>query len=172
MTTNAKEIVFEEEARQYLLTGIDKVAKTLAFTLGPKGGNVCLEKSWGSPSVTRDGNDIVQDIEFKNKFENMGVSMAKEVATKMKEKCGDGVALGIVLLPSLSKAIKQKNQEEIDATQNRSLEFSLLISLPSAAGLFILSKPIIHTLFERGAFVLKFWLYPNFIYFTPLRSHF
>ena len=64
-----------------------------------------------------------------------------------------GIALGIVLLPSLSKAIKLNNQEVIDATQNRSIEFSLLISLPSAAGLFILSQPVINILFERGAFV-------------------
>ena len=64
-----------------------------------------------------------------------------------------GIAMGIVLLPSLSKAIKKNNKEEIDNTQNRSLEFSLLISLPSAAGLYILSFPIIHILFERGAFL-------------------
>ena len=64
-----------------------------------------------------------------------------------------GIAMGIVLLPSLSKAIKNNNTEEIDTTQNRSLEFCLLISLPSAAGLYILSTPIIHILFERGAFL-------------------
>jgi putative peptidoglycan lipid II flippase len=66
-----------------------------------------------------------------------------------------GIAMGIVLLPSLSKAIKNKNKEEIEITQNRSLEFCLLISLPSAAGLYILSTPIIHILFERGAFVAQ-----------------
>ena len=64
-----------------------------------------------------------------------------------------GIAMGIVLLPSLSKAIKQNNKEEITTTQNRSLEFCLLISLPSAAGLYILSSPIIYILFERGAFL-------------------
>ena len=64
-----------------------------------------------------------------------------------------GIAMGIVLLPSLSKAIKKNDQEETQTTQNRSLEFCLLISLPSAVGLYILSKPIIHILFERGAFV-------------------
>ena len=64
-----------------------------------------------------------------------------------------GIAMGIVLLPSLSKAIKRNNQEEIQTTQNRSIEFCLLISLPSAVGLYILSKPIIYVLFERGAFV-------------------
>ena len=66
-----------------------------------------------------------------------------------------GIAMGIVLLPTLSKAIKRNNTEEIQATQSRSLEFSLLISLPSAAGLYILSFPIIHILFERGAFIAE-----------------
>ena len=70
-----------------------------------------------------------------------------------------GIAMGIVLLPSLSKAIKNNNKKEINITQNRSLEFSLLISLPSAVGLYILSTPIIHILFERGAFVAEDTLY-------------
>ena len=72
-----------------------------------------------------------------------------------------GIAMGIVLLPTLSKAIKQNNSEEIQVTQNRSLEFSLLISLPSAAGLYILSFPIIHILFERGAFVAEDTFYTS-----------
>ena len=66
-----------------------------------------------------------------------------------------GIAMGIVLLPSLSKAIKNDNKKEIHNTQNRSLEFSLLISLPSAVGLYILSTPIIYILFERGAFIIE-----------------
>ncbi len=78
-----------------------------------------------------------------------------------------GIAMGVVLLPSLSKAIKNNNKKEIDDTQNRSLEFSLLISLPSAVGLFILSFPIIHILFERGAF-----LYEDTIYTAQVLSIF
>ena len=70
-----------------------------------------------------------------------------------------GISMGIVLLPNLSKAIKQNDVDQIDTTQNRSLEFCLLISLPSAAGLYILSNPIIHILFERGAFLSKDTLY-------------
>jgi len=70
-----------------------------------------------------------------------------------------GIAIGIVLLPSLSKGIKKNDQEKIQTTQNRSLEFCLLISLPSAVGLYILSEPIIHILFERGAFVREDTLY-------------
>ena len=59
----------------------------MAFTLGPKGRNVGLEKSWGAPTITNDGSSIVKDITLKDQYENMGVSMAKEVAQKIKEKC-------------------------------------------------------------------------------------
>lgn len=101
MATNAKEIIFEEEARQKLLTGIKKLAEVVGFTLGPKGRNVGLEKSWGAPTITNDGNSIVKEVELKDQFENMGVSIAKEVAQKIKEKCGDGTTTGTLLLRAL-----------------------------------------------------------------------
>lgn len=101
MTTNPKEIVFEEEARELLLSGIKQLADVVAFTLGPKGRNVGLEKSWGSPSITNDGASIIKDIQLKNKYENMGVSMAKELVQKIKEKCGDGTTTGTLLLRAL-----------------------------------------------------------------------
>lgn len=108
MTTTPKEIVFEEEARELLLRGIKKLADIVAFTLGPKGRNVGLEKSWGAPTITNDGASIIRDIELKNKYENMGVSMAKEVVQKIKEKCGDGTTTGALLLSALVEAgIKQ-----------------------------------------------------------------
>ncbi len=99
-TTTPKEIIFEEEARTKLLDGINKLADVIAVTLGPKGRNVGLEK-WGAPTITNDGNSIVRDIDLKDSFENMGVSMAKEVATKIKEKCGDGTTTGTLLLRAL-----------------------------------------------------------------------
>lgn len=106
--TTPKEIIFEEEARQLLLNGIRKLADVVAFTIGPKGRNVGLEKSWGAPSITNDGNSIVKDIALKNQFENMGVSMAKEVAQKIKEKCGDGTTTGTLLLRALvENGVKQ-----------------------------------------------------------------
>jgi chaperonin GroEL len=101
--TTAKEIIFEEEAREKLLAGIEKLADVVGITLGPKGGNVGIEKSWGAPEVSRDGNDIVKDIDVKDSFENMGVAMAKEVADKIKEACGDGTAVGILLLRAFVK---------------------------------------------------------------------
>jgi chaperonin GroEL len=99
--TTAKEIIFEEEARNALLAGIKKLADVVAFTLGPKGRNVGLEKSWGAPTITNDGNSIVKEIKLKDQYENMGVAMAQEVAQKIKEKCGDGTTTGTLLLRTL-----------------------------------------------------------------------
>lgn len=96
-----KEIIFEEEARDALLSGVKKLAEVVAFTLGPKGRNVGLEKSWGAPTITNDGSSIVKDIKLKNQYENMGVSMAQEVVQKIKEKCGDGTTTGTLLLRAL-----------------------------------------------------------------------
>ena len=104
MATTPKEIIFEEEARNYLLTGIKKLADIVAFTLGPKGRNVGLEKSWGAPTITNDGASIIRDIQLPDKYENMGVAMAKEVVQKIKEKCGDGTTTGALLLRALVEA--------------------------------------------------------------------
>lgn len=104
MSTNAKELIFEEEARNKLKEGIDQLADVVRVTLGPKGRNVGLQASWGAPSITNDGNSIVKDIELKDQYANMGVSMGKEVAAKMKEKCGDGTTSSILLLRALVQA--------------------------------------------------------------------
>lgn len=101
MSSTPKEIIFEEEARELLLAGIKKLADVVAFTLGPKGRNVGLEKGWGAPIITNDGSSIVKDIALKDRYENMGVSMAKEVVQKIKEKCGDGTTTGTLLLRAL-----------------------------------------------------------------------
>src|ERR1700722_3430 len=101
MADTAKEIIFEEEARNKLREGIDKLADVVGVTLGPKGRNVGLQASWGTPTITNDGNSIIKDIELKDQYANMGVSMGKEVASKMKEKCGDGTTSSILLLRAL-----------------------------------------------------------------------
>lgn len=98
---DAKEIIFEQAARDKLSKGIQKLADTVRPTLGPKGRNVGLEKSWGAPTITNDGNSIVKDVELPDQFENMGVSMAKEVAAKLKDKCGDGTTTGTILLDAM-----------------------------------------------------------------------
>lgn len=101
MATTPKEIVFNEEARKHLLEGIKKLADVVAFTLGPKGRNVGLEKSWGAPTITNDGSSIIKDVEVENAYENLGVSMVKEVVEKMKQKCGDGTTTVTLLLRAL-----------------------------------------------------------------------
>lgn len=93
----------KQEARAKLEEGIDKLADTVGITLGPKGKNVGIESSWGAPTITNDGNNVVKNIELKDPFANMGVSMGKEVARKIKEKSGDGTTTGIILLRALVK---------------------------------------------------------------------
>src|ERR1700722_12164615 len=108
MSTTPKEIIFEEQAREMLLKGIKKLADVVCVTLGPKGRNVGLEKSWGAPTITNDGSSIVKDISLDNQYENMGVSMAKEVVQRIKEKCGDGTTTATLLLKALVESgIKQ-----------------------------------------------------------------
>lgn len=103
-----KELIFQEEARKKLVDGIDTLANVVGVTLGPKGRNVGLQASWGAPTITNDGNSIVKDIELKDPYANMGVSLGKEVTTKMKEKCGDGTTTSVLLLRALVQAgVKQ-----------------------------------------------------------------
>lgn len=97
----AKELIFEEDAREKLHLGIQQLADVVGVTLGPTGRNVGLQASWGAPNITNDGNSIVKDIAFKDQYLNMGALMGKELAAKMKEKCGDGTTTCILLLRSL-----------------------------------------------------------------------
>lgn len=107
-SATAKELIFEEKSRQKLHKGIDQLARVVAGTLGPKGNNVGLEKSWGAPEITNDGGSIVKGIALPDQYENMGASMAKEMVQKIKEKCGDGTTTGLLLLNALvSNGIKQ-----------------------------------------------------------------
>jgi chaperonin GroEL len=99
--SSAKELIFEEEARNKLREGVAKLAEVVGVTLGPKGRNVGIDASWGPPNITNHGNDIIKDIELKDQYANMGVAMGKEVAAKMKEKCGDGTTMSIILLHAL-----------------------------------------------------------------------
>lgn len=101
MSTTPKEIIFDEEARELLAKGIKTLAEIVGVTLGPKGRNVGLEKSWGTPTITNDGSSIVKDISLKNVYENMGVQMAKEAVQKIKEKCGDGTTTATILLNAM-----------------------------------------------------------------------
>jgi chaperonin GroEL len=97
----AKEIRFDQDARQKMLSGVDQLANAVRVTLGPKGRNVVIEKSFGSPTVTKDGVTVAKEIELEDKFENMGAQMVKEVASKTSDVAGDGTTTATVLAQSI-----------------------------------------------------------------------
>jgi chaperonin GroEL len=97
----AKQIFFSENARVRILRGVDVLANAVKVTLGPKGRNVVIEKSWGAPTVTKDGVSVAKAIELKDKFENMGAQMVKEVASKTSDIAGDGTTTATVLAQAM-----------------------------------------------------------------------
>ncbi|HIS76466.1 MAG TPA: chaperonin GroEL [Candidatus Merdivicinus excrementipullorum] len=97
----AKQIIYGEEARKALQTGIDKLANTVKITLGPKGRNVVLDKKFGAPLITNDGVTIAKEIELEDAFENMGAQLVKEVATKTNDAAGDGTTTATLLAQAL-----------------------------------------------------------------------
>ena len=99
----SKEIKFDQEARRKMLAGVDALANAVRVTLGPKGRNVVLEKSFGAPRVTKDGVTVAKEIELEDHFENMGAQMLKEVASKTSDLAGDGTTTATVLAQSIVK---------------------------------------------------------------------
>lgn len=97
----AKMITYGSEAREYILKGVNTLADAVKVTLGPKGNNVILEKSFGSPIVTKDGVSVAKEIELEDKFENMGAQMVKEVASKTSDVAGDGTTTATVLAQAI-----------------------------------------------------------------------
>ena len=97
----AKEVKFGNNARQGMLEGVNVLSNAVKVTLGPKGRNVVLDKSFGAPTVTKDGVSVAKEIELKDKFENMGAQMIKDVASKASDDAGDGTTTATVLALSL-----------------------------------------------------------------------
>ena len=97
----AKQIHFDEEGREALRDGVNKLADTVKVTLGPKGRNVVLDKGFGSPVITKDGVTVAKDIELEDKFENIGAELVKEVATKTNDVAGDGTTTATILAQSM-----------------------------------------------------------------------
>ncbi|HEX2734108.1 MAG TPA: chaperonin GroEL [Polyangiaceae bacterium] len=97
----AKEIAYEEKARNLILNGVNALADAVKVTLGPKGRNVVIEKSFGSPTITKDGVTVAKEIELENKFENMGAQMVREVASKTSDVAGDGTTTATVLAQAI-----------------------------------------------------------------------
>jgi chaperonin GroEL len=110
----AKQIIFNERARRTLKSGIDKAANAVKITLGPRGRNVALDKGYGSPTITNDGVSIAKEISFKDKFENMGAEIVKEVASKTNDIAGDGTTTSVVLL----QAIVEEGMKHTEAGLN------------------------------------------------------
>src|SRR3954453_11449092 len=93
----AKTVRFSQEAREKILRGVSMLADAVTVTLGPKGRNVVIEKSWGAPTVTKDGVTVAKEVQLEDKFENMGAQMVKEVASKTSDVAGDGTTTATVL---------------------------------------------------------------------------
>jgi chaperonin GroEL len=100
----SKQIVFDAQARQALKRGVDKLANAVKVTLGPKGRNVILEKSFGAPTITKDGVTVAKEIELKDRLENIGAQMVKEVASKTSDVAGDGTTTATVLAQAIMNA--------------------------------------------------------------------
>jgi chaperonin GroEL len=98
---SAKEIIYHESARNLILNGVNALADAVKVTLGPKGRNVVIEKSFGSPTVTKDGVTVAKEIELENRFENMGAQMVREVASKTSDIAGDGTTTATVLAQAI-----------------------------------------------------------------------
>lgn len=100
---SAKDVRFSTEARDQMLRGVDILANAVKVTLGPKGRNVVIEKSYGAPRITKDGVTVAKEIDLDNKFENMGAQMLREVAQKTNDLAGDGTTTSIVLAQAIVK---------------------------------------------------------------------
>ena len=110
----AKEIKYDVKARELILNGVDTLANAVKVTLGPKGRNVILDKSFGAPTITKDGVTVAKEIELDNKFENMGAQMVKEVASKTSDVAGDGTTTATIL----AQAIYREGSKLVAAGSN------------------------------------------------------
>src|SRR3984893_10544753 len=97
----AKEVSFNDEARQRMFRGVNVLANAVKATLGPKGRNAIIEKSFGAPTITKDGVSVAKEIELKDKLENMGAQLVKEVASRTSDNAGDGTTTATVLAQAI-----------------------------------------------------------------------
>ncbi|QEP43326.1 chaperonin GroEL [Ectothiorhodospiraceae bacterium BW-2] len=136
---SAKEVKFSTEARQQMLVGVNTLANAVKVTLGPKGRNVVLEKSFGAPTITKDGVSVAKEIELENKFENMGAQMVKEVSSQTSDIAGDGTTTATVL----AQAIIREGMKAVTAGMNpmdlkRGIDKALIAAVEELRGM---SKP-------------------------------
>ncbi len=110
----AKQLLYSDEARRSILSGVEQLARAVKVTLGPKGRNVCIDKKFGSPTITKDGVTVAKEIELKDPYENMGAEMVKEVASKTSDNAGDGTTTATVL----AEAIFREGLKNVTAGAN------------------------------------------------------
>src|SRR3954453_20479844 len=110
----AKEVKFSSDAREKMLRGVETLANAVKVTLGPKGRNVVIEKSFGAPRITKDGVTVAKEIELSDKFENMGAQLVREVASKTNDVAGDGTTTA----PILAAAIVREGAKSVAAGMN------------------------------------------------------
>ncbi len=135
----AKEIKYDSKAREAMLAGVRKLSDAVVVTLGPKGRNVVIDKSWGSPTVTKDGVTVAKEIELEDKFENMGAQMVKEVASKTSDMAGDGTTTATIL----ARKIYEEGQKLVVAGSNpmsikRGIDKAIEVAVKELA---LMSKP-------------------------------
>src|ERR1700748_3680640 len=111
---SAKDVRFAGDARERMLRGVDTLANAVKVTLGPKGPNVVIDRSFGAPRITKDGVTVTKEIELEDKFENMGAQMVREVAQKTNDNAGDGTTTATVL----AQAIVREGAKSVAAGMN------------------------------------------------------
>ena len=111
---SAKEVVFGDSGRNKMVEGVNILADAVKVTLGPKGRNVVLERTWGAPTITKDGVSVAKEVELKDKLMNMGAQMVKEVASKTSDNAGDGTTTATVL----AQAIVREGMKYVAAGMN------------------------------------------------------
>src|SRR5256714_327222 len=135
----AKEVRFADDARARLQAGVNVLANAVKVTLGPKGRNVVLDKSFGAPTVTKDGVSVAKEIELKDKFENMGAQLVKEVASKTSDEAGDGTTTATVLARAIfTEGLKMVSAGHDPMTLKRGIDKAVSALI---AELKALSKP-------------------------------
>ena len=132
----AKQLLFEDHARQRMLRGIDKLADAVAITMGPTGRNVIIDKSFGGPTVTKDGVTVSKEVELEDRFENMGAKLVNEVASKTSDLAGDGTTTATVL----ARAIFREGIRNIVAGSNPTAIRRGIEKAASACEEYLLSK--------------------------------
>ena len=134
----AKDVRFSDDARSRMFKGVNILANAVKVTLGPKGRNAVLDKSFGAPTVTKDGVSVAKEIELKDKFENMGAQMVKEVASNTSDEAGDGTTTATVL----AQAIIREGLKSVAAGANpMDLKRGIDLAVTSATEELVASEP-------------------------------